>query len=170
MPTYIQEAIDESGLDIQKSCPTPCAARLFSVDPESPLLDQRRADIFHRIVAKLIYVSIRTRTDILLALSFLCSRVSAPTAQDKKKLKRLLEYLYGTKDLHLTLGANSLTSFMTWVDASFAAHSDMRSHTGGVISFGQGDRRRIHRQEHRDCIHQSCVRDRRGACLARCVR
>jgi hypothetical protein len=40
--------------------------------------------------------------------------------------------------MHLTLGADSLTSFMTWVDASFAAHSDMRSHTGGVISFGHG--------------------------------
>ena len=27
---------------------------------------------------------------------------------------------------------------MTWVDASFAVHDDMRSHTGGVISFGRG--------------------------------
>ena len=27
---------------------------------------------------------------------------------------------------------------MTWVDASFATHHDMRSHTGGVISFGRG--------------------------------
>lgn len=26
----------------------------------------------------------------------------------------------------------------TWVDAAFAVHPDMRSHTGGVISFGRG--------------------------------
>jgi hypothetical protein len=38
----------------------------------------------------------------------------------------------------LILGADSLTSFMTWVDASFAVHANMRSHTGGVISFGRG--------------------------------
>jgi Reverse transcriptase (RNA-dependent DNA polymerase) len=88
MPTYIQEAIDESGLNIKKSCATPCASTLFSVDPDSPLLESERADTFHRIVAKLIYVGIRTRTDILLALSFLCSRVSSPTLQDEMKLQR----------------------------------------------------------------------------------
>ena len=38
----------------------------------------------------------------------------------------------------LRLGADSLNHFMTWVDASFAIHHDMRSHTGGVISFGRG--------------------------------
>jgi hypothetical protein len=38
----------------------------------------------------------------------------------------------------LRLGADSLNQFSTWVDASFAVHSDMRSHTGGVISFGRG--------------------------------
>ena len=38
----------------------------------------------------------------------------------------------------LRLGADSLHHFMTWVDASFAVHDDMRSHTGGVISFGRG--------------------------------
>jgi len=26
----------------------------------------------------------------------------------------------------------------TWVDASYAVHPDMRSHTGGAISFGVG--------------------------------
>ena len=38
----------------------------------------------------------------------------------------------------LRLGADSLNQFATWVDASFAVHPDMRSHTGGVISFGRG--------------------------------
>ena len=80
----------------------------------------------------------RARTDILLALGFLCSRVSAPTEQDEKKLKRLLEYLRGTKEMPLRLGADSLNQSMMWVDASFDVHPDMRSHTGGVISFGWG--------------------------------
>jgi len=26
----------------------------------------------------------------------------------------------------------------TWVDASYAVHGDMKSHTGGAISFGRG--------------------------------
>jgi hypothetical protein len=89
-------------------------------------------------VAKLIYVGTRARTDILLALSFLCGRVSFPTEQDERKLKRLLSYLNGTINLPLRIGADSLNQFATWVDASFAIHPDMRSHTGGVISFGRG--------------------------------
>ena len=36
------------------------------------------------------------------------------------------------------LGADNLTSIQTWVDASYAVHPDMKSHTGGVMSFGTG--------------------------------
>ena len=138
MPSYIQEAIDESGLDVTTNVSSPCASTLLVVDPKSPLLPVTRARRFHSIVAKLIYVGTRARTDILLALSFLCGRVSSPTAQDEKKLQRLLSYLCHTIDLPLRLGADTLNQFSTWVDASFAVHPDMRSHTGGVISFGRG--------------------------------
>ena len=36
------------------------------------------------------------------------------------------------------LGADHLSSFTTWVDASYATHPDMKSHTGGLVSFGTG--------------------------------
>jgi hypothetical protein len=54
------------------------------------------------------------------------------------KLKRVLEYLHGTLDEFLTLGADDITMMRTWVDASYAIHKDMKSHTGGVVSFGRG--------------------------------
>jgi hypothetical protein len=38
----------------------------------------------------------------------------------------------------LTLGADDLCIMRTWVDASYAVHGDMKSHTGGVVSFGRG--------------------------------
>jgi Reverse transcriptase (RNA-dependent DNA polymerase) len=138
MPTYINEAITESELDLPLSATSPCASSLLVIDPDSPALSPVKAKRFHSVVAKLIYVGTRSRTDILLALSFLCGRVSSPTEQDEKKLKRLLSYLRGTIDLTLRIGADSLNQFATWVDASFAVHPDMRSHTGGVISFGRG--------------------------------
>lgn len=138
MPSYIQEAVVDSGLEISGSPPSPCANSLFSLDRAAPPLSEARAKTFHSIVAKLIYVGTRARTDILLALSFLCGRVTAPTTQDEKKLQRLLSYLNSTIDLPLRIGADSLSQFTTWVDASFAIHPDMRSHTGGVLSFGRG--------------------------------
>ena len=57
---------------------------------------------------------------------------------DQKKLKRLLEYIHGTLDLCLTIGADSLLKMTTFVDAAYGVHSDMRSQTGGIISFGTG--------------------------------
>jgi hypothetical protein len=38
----------------------------------------------------------------------------------------------------LTLEADSMHIVKWWVDASFAVHPDMKSHTGGVMSLGKG--------------------------------
>eukprot|EP00980_Cylindrotheca_fusiformis_P009115 scaffold1977_cov73-Cylindrotheca_fusiformis.AAC.1 len=38
----------------------------------------------------------------------------------------------------LTLSIDNLCVVKTWVDAAFATHDDMRSHTGGIISMGKG--------------------------------
>jgi hypothetical protein len=108
------------------------------VDDSAAALDQIASEIFHHVVAKLLYGSIRARMHLLLAIGFLCTRVSKSTTQDQRKLKRLLEYIKGTLDLEYTLGADSLSSLRTWVDASYAVHPDMKSHTGGVMSLGIG--------------------------------
>ena len=111
---------------------------LSHVNTESAPLDRKSADLFCRIVCKLLYVGMRARTDILTTLSFLTTRITKSTMEDLRKLRRLLEYLYGTVDLRLVLGADDLSTAFTWVDASYATHVDMHSHTGGVISFGTG--------------------------------
>ena len=38
----------------------------------------------------------------------------------------------------LILGAHDMGVIIVWVDVSFATHSDMKSHTGGCMSFGIG--------------------------------
>lgn len=76
--------------------------------------------------------------DLLLATSFLATRVSRSTQQDLSKLKRLLEHIKGTIDDTYTVGADKLGHFRTWIDASYAVHPDFRSHTGGAISLGTG--------------------------------
>jgi hypothetical protein len=77
--------------------------------------------------------------DILLANGFLSTRVSKSTGDDRNTLRRLLEYIKGSINLVYTLGADDVHQRMwTWVDAAYAVHPDMKSHTGGVISFGLG--------------------------------
>jgi hypothetical protein len=41
-------------------------------------------------------------------------------------------------DFDYTLAADDLGRMRSWVDASYAVHPDMRSHTGGITSFGTG--------------------------------
>jgi hypothetical protein len=65
-------------------------------------------------------------------------RVSCGTKQDWEKLKRVLMYLHGTPDEFLILGADNITIMKTWVDASYAVQKDMKSHTGGAVSFSRG--------------------------------
>jgi Reverse transcriptase (RNA-dependent DNA polymerase) len=138
MKSYLEESIKESDMNIKKRVATPAKGDLFDINDDSPQLIGKESDIFHSVVAKLLYVSLRARPDILLAVSFLCTRVSKSTKQDQEKLMRVLEYLNGTLDLTLTLGADDLGKIRTWVDASYAVHPDMKSHTGGVMSMGTG--------------------------------
>ena len=41
-------------------------------------------------------------------------------------------------DLALIIGADGSDTLYTWVDASYAIHHDMRSHTGGARPLGTG--------------------------------
>ncbi|KAI2499682.1 Reverse transcriptase (RNA-dependent DNA polymerase) [Fragilaria crotonensis] len=138
MKDYLTEAIEESGLNIDKTAATPASKELYDIDPQASPLERTPKDRFHSVVAKLLYVSIRARMDLLLATSFLTTRISTSTSQDQSKLKRLLEYVQGTLDMPYVVGADDLGRMRTWVDAAYAVHPDMRSQTGGVISFGRG--------------------------------
>jgi len=62
--------------------PTPAKKDLFTVDDGSDQLDKQQGENFHSIVAKLLYVSKRARTDTQLAIAFLCTRVLCSTDQD----------------------------------------------------------------------------------------
>ena len=138
MQSYIEEAIQQSQLDMRWVAATPAMKNLFDIDPNTAKLSPLESERFRSVVCKLLYVALRGRPDILLSVVFLASRVSKATLQDQTKLKRLLEYLYGTYDLPLILGADDIQTMYTFVDASYAVHDDIKSHTGGVITFGRG--------------------------------
>ena len=138
MRDYLEEAIAESGLDIKRTEASPARRDLFELCDKSEALLKSEAESFHHVVAKLLYVATRARGDILLAIIFLCTRVSKSTKQDQAKLRQVLESLRGTLHYKYILGADNLKKLRTWVDTSYAVHPDMKSHTGGVMSFGTG--------------------------------
>jgi hypothetical protein len=138
MKEHLQEAIEAFGEPIGPAASSPARKNLFEVDPNSPDLSESKREIFHSVVAKIFFVSKRSRPDVQLPTVFLCTRVSWSTEEDWNKLKRILAFLKGTLDDWHHLGADDLSVLMTWVDASYAVHQDMKSHTGGGMSLGRG--------------------------------
>ena len=67
MADYVRATLTDSGINLSPGgVSTPAKKNLFELDTQSPALDPTRADTFHRIVAKLLYLAKRGRSDILL--------------------------------------------------------------------------------------------------------
>jgi len=116
---------------------TPATNYLFKVRKGSNIdLPKQKASLFHSMVAKLLFVGKRARPDILLAVSFLMTRVKSPDQDDWKKLLRLMGYLKCTSELCLTLMCRSLNDFTWFIDGSYASHDDMRGQSGAVMFAG----------------------------------
>ena len=139
MQQYIERILDELPADMKGTATSPAAEHLFQVrEQPDGKLDPATADLFHHIVAQLLFICKRARPDIQTAISFLCTRVKSPDHDDYKKLTRVVRYLRRTKFLRLTLEAHGLDTVQWWVDGAFAVHNDMRSHTGSYMSMGKG--------------------------------
>jgi hypothetical protein len=69
---------------------------------------------------------------------FLSSRTSKSDENDWQKLIKILEFLKGTINDVLTVEADDLYFLYWFIDATFAVHYDMKSHTGLVFTLGKG--------------------------------
>ena len=136
MKGYIDDLINL--YDIQGFATSPADDSLFQIDPESPPLGSEQLAEFHSRVAKVLYLAKRVRADCLCATIFLATRIQNATNQDWLKLSRLLRYINATKDIGMILESDNIAQIYAYVDASFAVHSDMKSHTGSLISLGKG--------------------------------
>lgn len=138
MVDYVQRMINEAPEPFGGNASTPAANHLFDIDDNSKALDEQHASRFHHMVAKALFLCKRARPDIQLTVGFLSTRVRAPTEEDWRKLKRLVQYLRGSAQLGLTLEADGGHVVKWWIDAAFAVHGDMRSQSGTAMSLGKG--------------------------------
>jgi hypothetical protein len=102
---------------------TPASDGLFN-EGQGKKLNEERADAYHTMVAKALFLCKSARPDIQPTIDVLCTRVKGPNEADWAKLVRLADNLHCIK---------------LYVDASFAVHPDYKSHTGATMSYGDGD-------------------------------
>jgi predicted nuclease of predicted toxin-antitoxin system len=124
MRSYIEEVIKFYGKEKLREYIIPATNNFFQVDESSEMLSEKSK--FHSVMAKLLYLGKRGRPDILMPVQFLCTRVQAPTKQDVIKLERVLGYLQFSKSWTRSFDRSKFDRVVTYVDASFAVHSDGR--------------------------------------------
>ena len=117
---------------------TPAGSDLFVHDDTSPKLDAAMREDFHTFTAKGLFACKRARPDTATVISVLSTRVRNPTVNDWKKLVRYMKYVKKTWKDVLTLSADDLHVVKWYVDASFAVHPDFKSHSGAIMTMGEG--------------------------------
>ena len=139
MDDYVEKILEDSDKRHGGAAVTPANNNLFSIDPNSPLINITDSQFFHTSTAKLLFLAKRARPDILTAVAFLTTRVKSPTKEDFDKLGRVIKYLRATPNLCLSLKAKPEENKNVWrADGSHAVHPDMRGHTGGIFTMGKG--------------------------------
>ena len=89
-------------------------------------------------LTKLLYLSKRTRPDILTCIAYLTKRVLEPRTDDWNKLAHTIRYIRETRNTPLTLEVDTPVKVIAYIDASYAVHADKKSHTGCIITLGKG--------------------------------
>ena len=89
------------------------------------------------MTARLLFAAKRARPDIQVAVAYLCTKAREQTEDDYLKLARVICYLCTTVHLPLVIGWDDTGELLWSINASFAVHNDMRSHTGAMLTFGK---------------------------------
>jgi hypothetical protein len=135
MDGFMQDVLRE--YEVSGNAKTPATDMLFNIQVgDKTILNVADTEKFHSRVAKLLYLAKRIRPDIMTAVAFLTTRVRNPDQSDLSKLDRVLRYLNTTKNKTMKLKIGNNLSIYAYVDASFAVHADMKSHTGVIITIG----------------------------------
>ena len=77
----VNDVIESSSEEIAGSEKTPAAEDLFALGDDAKL-DKDRADEFHHVAAKGLFVSKQARSDMQTPVTALCTRVKAPNVSD----------------------------------------------------------------------------------------
>ena len=93
MSGFIDDTIGQYGVTGESAC---SAGENLFIIKESPQLNAEQSVRFHIFVAKLIYISKRTRPGLLTVVFFLTTHFQQSTEDDDYKLTKGMKYLVKT--------------------------------------------------------------------------
>ena len=80
----------------------------------------------------------RSLPDIETAISFLCTRLKDPDINYWGIMIQVLQFLSQTMRNYRVIGVDNIYKVLTYVYTSYSTHDNIRSHTGGCMTFGWG--------------------------------
>ena len=95
MREYVSEMLAEFPVKFNNNgrVMTPEGDDLFKAN-SSKLLPEKERELFHRTVAKALFLCKRGRPDIQTVVAVLCSSVRTPGRQERMKLVRMMKFLH----------------------------------------------------------------------------
>ena len=136
---YIKSILLREGLGQSNPVSTPLNPNVTLVpNPDGNARD--RSNVFASLLGELQYIAIATRLDISYAVNRLASYTANPSLQHHTALKRILQYLSGTRSYGITYRAvNDWPDFFHgYADAAYANADDYKSTSGYVFLAGEG--------------------------------
>jgi hypothetical protein len=127
---YIENMIeDDDNLDLDTRITTPHPLNFAQDRSKDKSPKSAEVEYFRRKVMQVMYISVRTRPDVLLDVVVLAGRLANPSVDDIAILKRILIYLYQTRQSGLVFREGAW-DFWACVDASFNTYENGRGHSG----------------------------------------
>jgi hypothetical protein len=135
---YITEAVQHFGVSTNGP-ETPLSPGLTASTSPSPLLNSTEKHLFQQLVGTVMYAMTQTRPDSAFSVQWLSRQLQEPTVSHLKAAKRLLSYLYGTRELALQFGSTATIAPEGYTDSDFAGcKTSARSTYGYLFTVGQG--------------------------------
>ena len=82
-------------------------------------------------------MAVQTRPDILYAVNTLSRKSKSANIEDLEAINRVLFYIVGTQNLGLLFHSGEGIRLYSTVDASYASHHDLKSHSGCTLHIGK---------------------------------
>jgi hypothetical protein len=138
-PGYIDKIIKD--LQLQDSSPTflpfeTLQSKSHTLQHISSSHSDTYTNQLRHIIGLLSHAALKTRPDIMYAVSELATKVTTATLQDIHAALHIAKYLQTTKTLGITFASDVGTTMEAFFDASHLTHSDGKGHSGMVYRLG----------------------------------
>jgi hypothetical protein len=137
---YIENILKREGMDRANSVSTPLDPNIqLGPNPDGNQGD--RSNMFARILGELQFLANTTHPDIVYAVNQLAAYTVNPSLQHTTALKRILQYLAGTKDFGITYQktvAENDNAFHGYLDAAYTNTDNYKLTSGYVFLAGGG--------------------------------